>query len=97
MLLYRDPSPVETFNDLDGEAVNFFRVLGEAKEQLIEAIGLTPFAHEEFILACEVSPGLPVLERARRFHVRAGQVRTGLAQTATVGRWANCKNTSRAG
>jgi DNA adenine methylase len=24
-------------------------------------------------------------------------VRTGLAQTASVGRWANCKNTSRAG
>jgi DNA adenine methylase len=64
---------------------------------LIEAIGLTPFAREEFALACEVSPDLPALERARRFYVRARQVRTGLAQTATVGRWANCKNTSRAG
>jgi DNA adenine methylase len=29
--------------------------------------------------------------------VRARQARTGLAQTATLGRWANCKNTSRAG
>jgi hypothetical protein len=29
--------------------------------------------------------------------VRARQVRTGLAQTASLGRWANCKNTSRAG
>jgi DNA adenine methylase len=37
------------------------------------------------------------LERARRFFIRARQVRTGLAQTASIGRWANCKNTSRAG
>jgi DNA adenine methylase len=97
VLLNRDPSPVETFNDLDGEVVNFFRVLRDEKERLVEAIGLTPFAREEFALACEVSPDLSALERARRFYVRARQVRTGLAQTATVGRWANCKNTSRAG
>ncbi len=37
------------------------------------------------------------LERARRFFIRARQARTGLAQTASLGRWANCKNTSRAG
>jgi DNA adenine methylase len=97
VLLNRAPSPVETFNDLDGEVVNFFRVLREEKERLIEAIGLTPFSREEFAIACEVSPELPPLERARRFYVRARQVRTGLAQTATIGRWANCKNTSRAG
>ena len=92
VLLNRDPSPVETFNDLDGEVVNFFRVLRQEKEQLVEAIGLTPFAREEFALACEISPDLSALERARRFYVRARQVRTGLAQTASIGRWANCKN-----
>jgi hypothetical protein len=97
VLLNREPSPVETFNDLDGEVVNFFRVLREEKERLVEAIGLTPFAREEFALACEISPDLSALERARRFYVRARQVRTGLAQTATIGRWANCKNTSRGG
>src|SRR5262249_17816134 len=37
------------------------------------------------------------LERARRFFVRARQVRTGLAQTASSGRWAHCVLTSRAG
>jgi DNA adenine methylase len=97
VLLNREPSPVETFNDLDGEVVNFFRILRQEKERLVEAIGLTPFSREEFATACEVSPDLPSLERARRFYVRARQVRTGLAQTATIGRWANCKNTSRAG
>jgi DNA adenine methylase len=98
VLLNREPSPVETYNDVDGEVVNFFRVLREDKEKLIEAIGLTPFSREEFYRAVtENAEQLPELERARRFFIRARQVRTGLAQTASLGRWANCKNTSRAG
>ncbi len=97
VLLNRAPSPVETYNDLDGEVANFFRVLREEKAQLVEAIGLTPFSREEFAIACTLDPDLSTLERARRFFVRARQVRTGLAQTASLGRWANCKNTSRAG
>ena len=97
VLLNRPPSPIETYNDLDGEVVNFFRVLRTQKDRLIETIGLTPFSREEFGLACVVDPRLTPLERARRFYIRARQVRTGLAQTASIGRWANCRNTSRAG
>lgn len=97
VLFNRKPSPVETYNDLDGEVVNFFRVLREHKTELLELIALTPFSREEFALACEIDGNLPETERARRFYVRARQVRTGLAQTASVGRWANCKNTSRSG
>jgi DNA adenine methylase len=98
VLLNRVPSPVETYNDIDGEVVNFFRVLRNQKDALIEAIGLTPFSREEFHRSC-VAPedGMTDLERARRFFVRARQVRTGLAQTASLGRWANCKQTSRSG
>ncbi len=97
VLLNRAPSPVETYNDLDGEVAIFFRVLRDDKEQLLEAIGLTPFSREEFATACVIDPEVSPLERARRFFVRARQVRTGLAQTASLGRWANCKNTSRGG
>jgi DNA adenine methylase len=98
VLLNRPPSPVETYNDIDGEVVNFFHVLRDRKDALIEAIGLTPFSREEFLIACEKPAGrISKVERARRFFVRARQVRTGLAQTATLGRWANCKNTTRAG
>jgi len=98
VLLNRVPSPVETYNDIDGEVANFFRVLRDEKEALIEAIALTPFSREEFYLAV-MPPTHPLapLERARRFFVRARQARTGLAQTASLGRWANCRNTSRAG
>src|SRR6266700_1427769 len=97
VLLNREPSPVETYNDIDGELVNFFRVLRDQKDALIEAIGLTPFSREELAIACSGPEGLSELERARRFFVRARQVRTGLAQTASPGRWAHCKLTSRAG
>ncbi len=97
VLLNRDPSPVETYNDLDGEICNFFRVLRNQKSKMAKAIALTPFSREEFAIACELDPSQSPLERARRFYVRARQVRTGLAQTASLGRWANCKNTSRAG
>ncbi|MCW5852681.1 MAG: DNA adenine methylase [Anaerolineae bacterium] len=97
VLLNREPSPVETYNDLDGEVVNFFRVLRDQKEAIIEAIGLTPFSREEFEQAiAEPNEGLSELERARRFYIRARQVRTGLAQTASSGRWAHCRLTSRA-
>ena len=98
ILLNREPSSVETYNDIDSEVVNFFRVLREQKETLIEAIGLTPFSREEFELAItQPTQDISDLERARRFFVRARQVRSGLAQTASSGRWANCLLTSRAG
>ena len=98
MLLNRAPVAVETYNDLDSELVNFFRVLRNEKEGLIEAIGLTPFSREELRIATEDQEAhLSDLERARRFFVRARQVRTGLAQTASEGRWAHCLLTSRAG
>lgn len=98
VLINRPPSPVETLNDIDGEVVNFFRVLRDSKEELLEAIGLTPFSREELRIAVnEAAEKISDLERARRFFVRARQVRTGLAQTASEGRWAHCKLTSRAG
>jgi len=100
VLLNREPAPVETYNDLDGEVVNFLRVLRNQKEELLYAIGMTPFSREEFLEAINTNGNgshLSDLERARLFFVRARQVRTGLAQTASVGRWANCLNTSRAG
>lgn len=98
VLLNREPSPVETYNDIDGDVVNFFRVLRDKPDDLARAIALTPFSREEFHLAIYGdTEDVSDVELARRFYVRARQARTGLAQTATLGRWANCKETSRAG
>lgn len=98
VLINRPPSPVETYNDIYGDVVNFFRVLRDQKEALVEAIGLTPFSRAEFEAAIATpSAEISELERARRFYILARQVRTGLAQKASSGRWAHCKLTSRAG
>ena len=98
VLINRAPAEVETYNDLDGDVVNFFQILRDHKDHLIEAIALTPFSRAEFAIACEAAhEAVSEFERARRFFVRARQVRTGLAQTASLGRWANCRTTSRAG
>jgi DNA adenine methylase len=98
VLLNREPSPVETYNDLDGEVVAFFRTLRDQPDELIRAISLTPFSREEYFVAIHSrDDSISEVERARRFYIRARQTRTGLAQKASLGRWANCKNTSRAG
>lgn len=99
VLLNREPSPVETYNDIDQNMVTFFEVLRDNPQELIDKLYLTPFSHEEFKKAYESrSRGdLSDVERARLFFIRAEQVRIGLAQTATQGRWAWCKLTSRRG
>ena len=97
VLINRPPAAVETYNDLDSELVNFFRVLRDQPDALVRQIGLTPFSREELAKACAPERGLDALERARRFYVRARQTRTGLAQTSSEGRWAHCLLTSRAG
>lgn len=97
VLINREPSPVETYNDLDGDVVTFFKVLRENRDELLEKIALTPFSREELAHAVEQKNNdeLSDLEQARLFFVRAGQTRSGLAQEATPGRWAYCKTTSR--
>ena len=99
VLINRQPAPVETYNDLDSELVNFFATLRhpEYGERLLKEIALTPFSREELALACTQKPGLDDVERARRFYVKARQTRTGLAQTSSKGRWAHCVLTSRSG
>jgi DNA adenine methylase len=90
------PAPVETYNDLDGEVVNFFECLRDNGKELVRLISLTPFSRIELVKALTPAPNLTSLERARRFFVRARQTRTGLAQTSSEGRWAHCVLTSRA-
>jgi len=99
VLLNRDLSPVETYNDIDGDLVTFFRVLRDKPDDLIEKLAVTPFSREEFRRAYEMRgrTDIPDVERARLFFIRAEQVRIGLAQTSTAGRWAWCKLTSRRG
>ena len=71
VLLRKERSYAEVYNDLDGDIVNFFRVLRDpaTRGALIEACSLTPYAREEFNAAYE--PTDDAVERARRTAVRA--------------------------
>nr|WP_313227320.1 DNA adenine methylase [Stenotrophomonas pavanii] len=71
VLLTKARSYAEVYNDLDGDVVNFFRVLQDIaqRESLIEACRLTPYARAEFDQAWE--PTTDPVERARRLVVRA--------------------------
>jgi len=77
ILLRKEPSVFEVYNDLDGEVVNFFKVLRDHPDELLRAIELTPYSREEQKLAFEPTDGLPDLERARRLYVRCWQSHGG--------------------
>ncbi|MFF7576840.1 DNA adenine methylase [Streptomyces sp. NPDC008061] len=47
VLLAKQPSRMETVNDLDGELMTFWRVLRDQPEQLIRACMLTPHSRAE--------------------------------------------------
>lgn len=68
MLLNRDPSPIETANDLNGDVVNFFRVLRKYRRVFISELAMTPYSREEFELAWQETDD--DFERARRFYIR---------------------------
>ncbi len=75
VLLRKGPSASEVLNDLDGNVVNYFRVLRERPLDLKRVIEFTPFSREEVYASCE--PCEDPLERARRFHVRSWQTQHG--------------------
>lgn len=69
----KNPSRVETINDLDSNIVNFFRILRERPEDLRREIELTPYSREEYELAVESFEHPDPLEKARRYFVRCMQ------------------------
>lgn len=71
VLLRKPREEVEVYNDLDGDMVNFFRVLRDAQAcaELMRQLELTPYARAEFELAYQ--PAECAIERARRTCIRA--------------------------
>lgn len=70
VLIRKPRSYAEVYNDLDGDAVNLFRVLRSNRAgELVESVRLTPFARDEFREAYEQSDDS--VERARRLIVRS--------------------------
>ena len=70
VLFNKLPSAIETVNDIDGDIVNFFKVLREKTKELIDAISLTPYSREVFDDAHE-NRGTTEFDRAYRFAIRS--------------------------
>lgn len=86
VLLNRESAKIETYNDLDGELVNFFRVLREKPKELQRQLSLTPYSREEYEIAITRDPEISKMELARRFFVKVRMSIMGLAQSASKGR-----------
>ena len=70
VLFNKPQSAIETVNDIDGDIVNFFRVLREQPDRLAEAISLTPYAREVFDDS-HYNRGTDDFDRAYRFAIRS--------------------------
>lgn len=75
VLLAKPPSPMETVNDLDGNLMNFWRVLRDRPDELERVCALTPHSRAEYQACYE--PATDDLERARRVWVNLTQGRGG--------------------
>lgn len=73
VLLAKPRSTHEIINDIDGDVVNFYRVLRERPADLEMACRLTPYARDEFLAADLSDDSIDELERARRWWVRITQ------------------------
>ena len=72
VLLNKAPSPLEVYNDLNSNLVNFFRVLRDKEKaaELIRRLRLTPYAREEYYSFYPMPEGDDI-ERARALVCRA--------------------------
>ena len=97
LLLNKPPSPVEVYNDINGDLVNFFRVLRDPEkfELLHRRLLLTPHSRAEHRYACEHyrDEGLDEVERAALFWTATHQSINGI----TGGSWSRTTWQSRRG
>jgi DNA adenine methylase len=67
--LNKEPSNLDTANDLDGSVINFFSVLRDNPDQFFLKLDLTPISRQEYKNCFPVYSEDPI-EWARRFFVR---------------------------
>lgn len=69
VLFGKQPSKVEVLNDIDGEVINFFRVVKEQPEDLIASFEWDLVSREEFERLRDLDPKtLDPVARAHRFY-----------------------------
>lgn len=71
----KQPSALETINDLDGDVVNLFRIIRDRPDELSHLVRWTPYSREEYYNSYQTCGELNELERARRFLIRCWMAR----------------------
>jgi len=89
VLLNRQPSPVEVYNDLNSDLYNFFDVVIHQKDALTEMIDDTPYSRELFQQTVESDPD-DAVEQALYFVIR-----TAMGYNAYSKSWSYSVTTSR--
>jgi DNA adenine methylase len=69
----KEPSPIETINDLDNNVYNIFKIIREVPDELAKMIETTPFSRFEYDLTFEESGPVNEIEQARKFLVQCWQ------------------------
>jgi DNA adenine methylase len=95
VLLVKEPSTLETYNDLDGRLVNFFRVLRERPDELVKQINLTPWSRREYEFCLTGEHPGDDIENARRLYFRLWMNFQG-SQKGCPSNWRRHKNGRRA-
>ncbi len=71
VLLYKNPSGIEIYNDIDGDLVNLFKYARDHKDELIEYLEMIPYSrkiHDDWLNEWKQgTKGKDDLERAARF------------------------------
>lgn len=93
VLFAKEKSLIETVNDINGDIVNFFRVLRDRQEELERVCALTPHSRQEHAEARDLDVS-DDLERARRTFVLLSQGRN--ASLRKTG-WAHFQNPAGGG
>lgn len=89
LLFNKEPSPVEVYNDIDGDLVNFFRVLRDPEkfQRFYQLVQLTPYSREEFEYCFDtLKDSTDDVERAYKFFVVARMSMSGMGVLG-VRRW----------
>ena len=62
----KTPARIETVNDLDGNVVNYFRVIRERPQELMTQLEMTPYSRDEYYGSRENLDKDTDIEKARK-------------------------------
>lgn len=86
LLFAKEPSPIEVYNDIDGDLVNLFRVIRDIDSfvKFWEKVALTPYSREEYNFCMKTYKEIDInknpVERAYRFFVAVRQSFGGMVK-----------------